>query len=193
MKSISATLKAACLLLFWLAELPFEARAQTGNASLQGAVRDPSGAMVAGAGVTLEQTATGRQYKTKTTGAGLYAFPSIAPGDYSLSVEAPGMELFQAKFFLQTGQSAAIDAQLKLRGTSTEVTVSADALPLLVTTAPSLATVVERERIEQLPLNGRFFQNLIAQTTPGVEGAGNAPKVLAFALRRWSSPRTERL
>lgn len=181
MKSISATLKAACLLLFWLAELPFEARAQTGNASLQGAVRDPSGAMVAGAGVTLEQTATGRQYKTKTTGAGLYAFPSIAPGDYSLSVEAPGMELFQAKFFLQTGQSAAIDAQLKLRGTSTEVTVSADALPLLVTTAPSLATVVERERIEQLPLNGRFFQNLIAQTTPGVEGAGNAPKV--FGLR----------
>ena len=97
------------------------------------------------------------------------------------TVESSGMETFQAAFFLQTGQSAAIDAVLKLKGTATEVTVTADALPLLVTTTPSLATVVERERIEQLPLNGRFFQNLIAQTTPGVEGAGNAPKV--FGLR----------
>jgi hypothetical protein len=153
--------------------------AQTGNGSVQGTVKDLSGAVVPGARVALEQTATGRTFSTESSSAGLYVFPSLTIGSYKITVESPGLETFRASFVLQAGQTAVIDPQLRVNATTTEVTVSAesvDVTPILTTTAPTLANVVERQRIEQLPINGRFFQNLVQLTTPGVEGTGN-PRV----------------
>jgi hypothetical protein len=157
--------------------------AQTGNGSVQGTVKDLSGAVVPGARVALEQTATGRTFSTESSSAGLYVFPSLTIGSYKITVESPGLETFRASFVLQAGQTAVIDPQLRVNATTTEVTVSAesvDVTPILTTTAPTLANVVERQRIEQLPINGRFFQNLVQLTTPGVEGTGN-PRV--YGLR----------
>ena len=73
---------------------------------------------------------------------------------------------------------------LAVGGTATQITVAGDVTPIVNTTGPNLGTVVERERIEQLPLNGRFLQTMILMTTPGLETGfygGLNPKV--YGLR----------
>ena len=149
--------------------------AQTGNGSVQGSVRDQTGASVPAAKVSLTHTATSREYKASANEVGFYVFPSVPPGDYLLRVESPGFDSWQTKLTLQTGQAGAADAILTVGGLASQVTVS-DSTPLLQTTQAALANVVEKQRIEQLPLNGRYFQTLVRLTTPGVEG-GNDPKV----------------
>ena len=58
---------------------------------------------------------------------------------------------------------------LQVGTTATEVTVVADAAPLVTTTAPTLAAITDRARIDQWPISGRFFRVLVSQTTPGIE------------------------
>jgi hypothetical protein len=154
--------------------------AQTGTGSIQGTVTDASGAAVPGAKVTVTHTPTTRQYNTTTTEVGFYLFPSVQPGPYQMTVEAPGMESWKGELELQVGQIAEISPALKIGATATEVTVAGNVTPLVTTTAPTLATVVERARIEQLPINGRFIDKLLYLTTPGFE-SGSVPRV--FGLR----------
>src|SRR5262245_29782697 len=154
--------------------------AQTGTGGIQGTVTDASGAAVPGAKVTITHTPTTRQYNTTATEVGFYLFPSVQPGPYQMTVEAPGMETWKGELTLQVGQIAEVSPALKVGGTVTEVTVAGNVTPLVTTTAPTLATVVERARIEQLPINGRLIQNLLYLTTPGFE-SGSVPRV--FGLR----------
>ena len=144
--------------------------AQTGNGSVQGTIRDNSAAVVPGAKIRLDQLATNRQYAGASTAEGLYFFPSLPPGQYLITVEFSGLQTFKGNLSLQAGQSASIDVTLKVADTATEIVVTATISALITTTQATIANVVERERIEQLPLNGRLFTTLIAQTTPGVEG-----------------------
>lgn len=157
---------------------------QTGNGSIQGTVRDPSGAVVPAAQVTAEHVATSRRSTTTTNQTGFYLFPSLPPGTYTVTVEAKGLQSWRGDLLLQTGQAAVIDVQLQIGSTAAEITVTADVTPLLTTTQPTLAEVVERQRIDQLPLNGRFFQNLIVLTTPGIEGSASNARV--YGLRSGS-------
>jgi hypothetical protein len=143
---------------------------QTGNGSIQGTVRDKTAAVIAGAKTRLEQTATNRLYTGQANGQGFYLFPSLPPGQYQLTVESAGMQTFKGAIQLQAGQAASVDVELDVAATASEVVVTAEVSALLTTTQATIANVVERERIEQLPLNGRLFTSLIAQTTPGVEG-----------------------
>src|SRR5687767_228167 len=131
--------------------------AQTGTGSIQGTVKDASSAAVPGAKVTLTHTPTTRQYTTTTTEVGFYLFPSVQMGPYQLMVESPGMETWKGELTLQVGQSAEVSPILKVGATVTEVTVAGNVTPLITTTSPTLATTVERARIEQLPLNGRLI------------------------------------
>jgi len=153
--------------------------AQTGTGNIQGAIRDATGAVLPGAKVTLTHPQTSRQYTTTSTEVGFYLFPSVQPGAYQLTVEAPGMETWKGELALQVGQTAEVNPELKVGATATAITVAGDVTPLVTTTSPTLATVVERARIDQLPLNGRFIQNLIS-TIPGLESSG-VPRV--FGLR----------
>jgi hypothetical protein len=146
--------------------------AQTGTGKIQGTVRDATNAVLPGAKVTITHTQTARQYATTTTAVGFYLFPSVQVGAYQVMVEAAGMETWQGQLTLQVGQSAEVNPSLKVASTVTEVTVAGDVTPLVTTTSPILANMVERERIEQLPVNGRFIQNLIYMTTPGLESSG---------------------
>ncbi|MFB3828214.1 MAG: TonB-dependent receptor [Bryobacteraceae bacterium] len=155
--------------------------AQTGAGRIQGTVKDPSGAVIPSANVAAEHVETGVAVRTVTNQAGFFLFPSAQTGRYRIAVEAPGLERWQGELLLQTGQEAEITPVLAVGATSTQIVVAGDITPLLTTTSPTLATVVERERIEELPLNGRFFQNLVSQTTPGLEGNASAPK--AYGLR----------
>ncbi|MGH9719511.1 MAG: TonB-dependent receptor [Bryobacteraceae bacterium] len=155
--------------LFVLAPL---CRAQTGTGSIQGTVRDATGAVLPSAKVSITHTQTARQYTTNSTEVGFYIFPAVQVGAYQIMVEAAGMETWKGELTLQVGQSAEVNPTLKVGATATEVTVAGDVTPLITTNSPTLANVVEHARIEQLPINGRFIQNLIYMTTPGLESAG---------------------
>src|SRR5262249_55741549 len=151
-----------------------------GTGTIEGTVRDASGAVVPKASVKVTHTATNREYASETNEAGVYFIPSLQTGSYQILVESPGMESWKGELNLAAGQAAEVNTTLKPGSTVTSVTVAGDVTPLVTTTSPTLATVVERERIEQLPLNGRFITTLIYLTTPGVE-SGSVPRV--YGLR----------
>lgn len=172
--------KTALIVCFAVATL----RGQTGTGTIQGTVKDGSGAVVPGAKVTATQTQTSRAYATTTNEVGFYLIPSVQIGLYELRVEAGGMEPWKGSLTLQVGQTAVVDAALNVSGVSTAVQVQGDVTPLVTTTSPTLATVVERTRIEQLPLNTRLIFNLIGSTTPGLEVTNSTQGyVKTFGLR----------
>ena len=164
--------------------LPALLYAQVGAGSIQGTVTDATGAVIPNAAVAAENVETGIVSRTPTNRAGFFIFPSAQPGRYRVTAESPGMQKWEGQLQLQTGQDAVIAPVLSVGATTTTMTVAGDVTPLVTTTSPTLASVVERARIEELPLNGRFIQNLLEVTTPGLEGgiSGNrAPQ--AFGLR----------
>ncbi len=148
---------------------------QTGTGNIQGVVKDATGAVVPSATVTIVHTATGGQNKTQTNEVGFYFFPSIQVGEYQISVESAGMDAWKGALSLLAGQSAVVEPVLKLGTTATAVTVAGDVTPLITTTSPTVATVVEHTRIEQLPLNGRNITTLLYMTVPGLE-SGSVPR-----------------
>jgi hypothetical protein len=160
------------------------AHAQTGAGNVQGTVKDATGAVIPGAKVRLVHSGTGLAPETTTNGVGFYLFPSVQPGQYKLSVQAAGMEAWEGELLLQVGQSAVVDAALKVGAATTQITVAGDVTPLVTTTSAALGSVLERTRIEQLPLSGRWLQGLVIKTIPGLEGADTTPRV--YGMRKSS-------
>jgi hypothetical protein len=161
-------------------------RAQTGTGKIQGTVKDQTGAVVPKAKVTLVRTDTGRQYESLTNEVGFYLFPALELGPYQVTVESPGMEAWRGQFTLAAGQTADVETILKPGTTGTVVEVSGSVVPLVTTTAPTLATVVEKERIEQLPIDGRAITTLLYMTTPGVLSDPNGFMPRVYGLRNAS-------
>ncbi len=141
---------------------------QASTCTVRGVVSDPSGAVIPNASVTLTNTATNAASSTTANEIGFYLFPGVRPGTYRLVVEAPGMQRFEGALTVQVQQDALIDVVMKVGQTTTEVAVQ-DVTPLITVDNPSLGHVLERQRVEQLPLNGRVLTNLL-QTVPGMEG-----------------------
>ncbi len=154
---------------------------QTGTGSIQGTVKDSTGAVIPAVRVTATHVATSRTLETTTNGVGFYLFPPLQPGNYKLSVSAPGFDAWQGELLLETGQRAVFDAVLKVAGSATQVTVEAGAAPLVNTTNATISTVLERTRIEQLPQDTRWVTMLMMKTIPGLEGGTWAPRV--FGMR----------
>jgi len=150
---------------------------QSGNGSVRGTVSDPTDAVVPGTKVRLTNTATNVVLETTTNGAGFYVFPVVVPGHYALTAEAPALSKFQAELTVQTAQSATLDLKLKVATETTLVTVQ-DATPLVTVDTTSLGNVLERRRIEQLPINGRNIANLLI-LIPGMEESSRA-----YGMRR---------
>src|SRR5215475_1434742 len=135
--------------------------AQTQTASLTGRVTDPSGAVVPNATVRLTIRETQVATEVKTNSAGVYSFPAMTPGPYQLQVQAPGFkeEIIQ-QLVLHVQDRVSQDISLQVGPTTQSITVSAEVTPLNTQDA-SVGTVVERQQIENTPLNGRTFQGLI--------------------------------
>jgi carboxypeptidase family protein/TonB-dependent receptor-like protein len=141
--------------------------AQIGSGSLTGVIRDQSGAAMAGVTVTITDAVTGRQRVVVSSSDGVYAATSLSPADYCLAIELTGFRpVTRDSVRVTTGDVTRIDFQVMVGAVSDTVTVTAEA-PALRTERASLGQVVERERIEQLPLNGRTFISL-AGLAPGV-------------------------
>ncbi len=155
--------------------------AQTGTGNIQGTIRDSSGAVVPRAKVSIVHTSTERKYTTTTNEVGFYVFPSVQRGPYQIQVEAPGMEIWKGDLVLMVGQTVEVSPALNVGATATAVTVAGDVTPLVTTTSGTLGNVLERARLDQLPLDGRFLQNLVLSTTPGMDGDATRPRL--YGLR----------
>jgi hypothetical protein len=155
--------------------------AQTGTGQMQGTVSDASGAIIPTATVALENTRTGTRSETQTNAAGGYVFTGVQAGDYKLSVHAVGLQRWEGQATLRAGQQAVVDVTLQVAQTAEQVLVVGNVTQLITTNSQTLATTVERARIEQLPLNGRSIQTLLTVTVPGLEGAVAQPRV--YGLR----------
>src|ERR1700688_1386268 len=141
------------------------ASAQT--AQISGVVRDPSQAIIAGASVTIRDDDTQTERIVTTNNDGVYDVPFLAPATYTVSVEATGFRTAKRTGVkLDVAQTARLDFALELATVGGSVSVTAGA-PLLQSDSAAVSTVIDRDLIEALPLNGRSFQSLIA-LTPGV-------------------------
>src|SRR5882757_6877932 len=157
------------------------AYAQTGAAQIQGVAADATGAVIPNAAVALSNLQTGIKFETTTNAVGFFVFPSLQTGEYKLTVTAPGLQKWEGQATLRAGQQAVIDASLQVAQATEQVTVVGNVTQLVTTNSPTIATTVERARIEQLPLNGRSIQSLLTVTVPGLEGAVAQPRV--YGLR----------
>ena len=137
------------------------------TAELSGVVRDPSQAAVSGVTIRLINSATATVRTSLSNNEGVYSFPFLLPGAYTAKVEARGFRTIRRTGIdLAVGQTGRIDFTLELATLGESVTVSSEASRVQSDSA-TVSTVVNRQFIENLPLNGRSFQSLIA-LTPGV-------------------------
>lgn len=150
-----------------LALLPLAVRAQVGESSLAGLVSDPTGAVVPGAQIALHGADESIVRTVESRVDGTYLIPTLLPGRYRLTVSAPGFETQQTQpFDLRSGQTAAINFDLKLASSTTQVTVQ-DVVPVLQTTSESLGATLSATEMTSIPLLGRSFLNALS-LAPGV-------------------------
>jgi len=141
--------------------------AQVAAGEITGLLKDPAGAAVPGATVTVTDVNTNRQRIIVSSQDGVYTAPSLPPGNYRVDVDLSGFKpVRRAGIHLETGEKARLDFDLAIGNVNEQVTVTADATPLRAETG-SLGTVVAHEQVVQLPLNGRSFI-LLASVAPGV-------------------------
>ncbi len=132
--------------------------------SLSGIVTDTSGGAVVGVAVTLTNVATGVQTKARTNGSGIFNFPVLGVGTYTLSFTKDGFKTTEVKdVVVHVGQTSSVNVSLEVGALTQSVTVTA-AVPLLSPTESSVSTVVNQKLIEDLPLSGRRFTDFVLLT-----------------------------
>ena len=151
------------LLLVGLSLLSF---AQTITGTISGEVTDTSGAVVAGAAVTVENLGTSEKRTATTTSTGGFRVPDLAIGKYKVTATAPGFKTLVQTAEVLTGAVTHADFKLPV-GQRTE-TVEVEGSAPLVDLSPNNNNYVDSEKIENVPLNGRDFNSLVA-ITPGVQ------------------------
>lgn len=139
---------------------------QTATTALRGIIKDPSGALVPGATVTITNNANGQSLSATADASGLYQFPQIAPAKYTIVVDAPGFGKQTKTAELLVNQPATIDFALSVESSTVTVDVSASAQTLNDTDA-SLGNSVNNQMIEAIPTETRNVPDLLA-LQPGV-------------------------
>ena len=148
------------LLLLTIVVIAGSAWAQTAaTAELHGVVKDPNGAVIHGASVTLRDEAKNITRSAQTNDAGEYNLLSVPPGQYTFTVKADGFAKVVVKqLTLTVGQSAQYPVTMQLAAAETEITVTGEP-QLIETSKSSTSTTIGQRRIENLPINGRNYVN----------------------------------
>jgi len=140
---------------------------QSPNGSIRGIVFDPDTKTIPGAEIIVVNDATGVQYVTSTNGDGFYVVENLPPGPYRIQVSKFGFKgIIKPDIILNVQDGLSLNFTLPVGASSVVVTVEGGA-PMINTTDASVSTIVDRDFVENMPLNGRSFQDLIL-LTPGV-------------------------
>jgi hypothetical protein len=151
-------------------------QAQTFRGSINGTITDSSGASVAGAKVTAIDTATSVVHETVSSGAGEFSFNDLPQSDYTVTAEASGFQVTKATGVqVQAGKVYTLPIKLSIAQQATTVEVAADALSLDTTTTTQV-TVLDGKALQNTPLNGRDFTQLLG-TSPAFSGYNNTGSV----------------
>src|SRR6266496_5930912 len=143
------------------------ASAQNITASVRGTAMDEQGAAIAGANVTITDADTGYSRSDKSDKDGIYNFPSLPIGRYTLTVTMEGFKTFEEKgILLHVNDSLTLDARLRIGARTETVEVAANTTQVELTNADLSGTIAGRQ-ITELPLNGRSFAQLMT-LVPGV-------------------------
>ena len=134
--------------------------------SIQGTITDPSGAAVPKAAITITGTDTGFRRDLTTDKSGFYSVGPLNPGNYSVTVTAPGFQTLTVATVVRTGTPTPGTFKLSVGSSSTEISVEAGAVQVN-TEQGGVSDVITKEQINSLPINGRNFLD-VAQIEPGV-------------------------
>lgn len=148
-----------CTAVTWLA-LSAPALAQT-LGTITGEVKDSAGGVVPGVTVTVVNKATNATRVTTSNEVGLFDFPALPPGSYTVTSELAGFRTVVRDVELRVQQTVRVDFALEL-GTINETATVSGVAPLVETSNATVGTVIENRRIVELPLNGRNFLQLVA-------------------------------
>jgi Carboxypeptidase regulatory-like domain len=142
------------------------ALAQSTMATLRGNVVDETGASLAGAHITVTNADTGQQRESQTDATGAFIVTLLPPGRYHVRVEQSGFTPADARnVVLNVNDEVTVRLALKVGGVGEAVSVVAE--PSRVSTSPAVSTVIDRQLVANIPLNGRSLQSLL-ELTPGV-------------------------
>src|ERR1700674_3564719 len=156
----------ACILGLWLiVSVPLHAQAS--GATISGTLTDASGAVIAGAEISVRNTGTGITRNTTADSAGFYTVPNLNPGPYEVKITAMGFTTaVQSNLTLAVGAQQSLNIPMKVGETSQTVQVT-EAAPQIELTSSTLSGQVESQTVLELPLNGRDWASL-ATLSPGV-------------------------
>jgi hypothetical protein len=147
--------------------------------SISGTVKDPTGAVIPSAQLTLISSTTNQIFKTATNAEGEFQFRELAPTTYTLVAEASGFKKINVSSILvQVDQITRLDLKVEVGNTSESISVEG-AAPLLEPDKSALGSVVDSNNVNGLPLNGRQALDL-ALITPGVVPTATGTQVLSF-------------
>jgi len=147
--------------------------AQSPLGTITGTITDTTGAGVPGVTVTVRAIATSLDYRATSSTDGVYVIPNLPVGGYELTASAAGFKGFrQTGLNLEVSQRLRVDIPLQVGDVAESVNVTAE-IPRVQTEDSNVGTVVEKRRIEDLPLNGRHVFNLVKIVT-GVQPRSNA-------------------
>jgi hypothetical protein len=143
-----------------------------GTASIQGTVTDTSGATVPQASVIATEVATQSRHTATTGRDGLYSFPNISIGTYTVQVAAPGFKTYtRDRIVLEVGSSIGVNVSLPLGESTETIQVESNGIALQTEDA-SFKQTIDEKSVTELPLNGRQVTGLIALAGGTVPGNG---------------------
>ena len=131
--------------------------------SVSGRITDQSGAVVGGASVILKNLQTGVKLSAATNHTGIYNFPALSPGFYSIAGSAKGFRDVLSQAHVLVGTTTSLDLKMQVGASGDAVKVTGTT-PLLRPAESSAGTVLERSFIEELPLNGRRYTDFTLLT-----------------------------
>jgi len=159
-----------------LAALALPATAQTVRGSFAGIVKDPTGAVIVGATLTLIHSETSRVHEVTSDETGAFRFLSLSAGDYKLTARMAGFKDHVDHIRLRVNEILQANLTLDVGGPGGYLTVSADAETVRVDSA-TRSTVIENRQVTQLPLDGRNFFELsllVPGATPAAQGSAGS-------------------
>jgi len=151
---------------------------------LRGRVMDAQGAVIANAKVEITDDATNTKRDTVSNAEGEFVFSSVNPATYTLSAENAGFKKFERKVIVGTQEFITLDVKLEV-GAITESVLVSEEVPLMETSNASQGTLLDRQKLMDLPNIGRN-PFIMAWVTPGVTPAGD-PKFVRFQDQSGSS------